>query len=280
MNDGLILLDKDIGLTSRKADNIIAHSLHLKKVGHLGTLDPFASGLLVIAVNKGTKFLPYLEDGEKEYEATLKLGYHSSTGDPDGEITKSNDPIPSFDEEKIKSVFLKFLGKQMQLAPLTSAHKVDGVAMYKYAHKGVEMERKSYPIEIFSLELVSFSEDEISFRVKASKGTYIRVLGEDIAKELGSVGYLTSLRRTKIGKLSVEDAVKLDVLSSEDIIDPTPLIDLPHYECDETLSKKVMNGVSIYLNSEEEKLLLIHDGVALAVYKRSGDKYVSERGLF
>ena len=129
MNDGIILLNKDKGMTSRNVDNAIGHLFHTKRVGHLGTLDPFATGLLVIGVNKGTKFLTYLDDSKKTYIAKLHLGKKTSTGDIDGEIFEEKD-VPNFSQEEIEEVFASFLGEGEQIPPMTSAIKIDGVPLY------------------------------------------------------------------------------------------------------------------------------------------------------
>ena len=140
-NGGLILIDKPEGMTSREVDNRIGRRFGTHKVGHLGTLDPFATGLLVVAVNRGTKFLPYILDGEKTYQAVLKLGQKNSSGDKTDPIIEEKE-VPELDEKKIQDALASMLGKQLQTPPMTSAKKVDGVALYKQAHKGVEVERK------------------------------------------------------------------------------------------------------------------------------------------
>ncbi len=282
MENGIVLLDKDAGVSSRDVDDALEKLFHTKKVGHLGTLDPFATGLLVIGLNKGTKFLPYLDDSKKSYIATLKLGFHSSTGDPEGEIT-AGDPVPELTKEGIAQVLYSFVGKSEQLPPMTSAIKVNGEALYKAAHRGEEVERKKRAIEIYSINLISFEKNEIVFTTTVSRGTYIRVLGEDIAQVLKSVGYLTTLRRLSIGDFRLDLAKKLSDLTENDVMDPTLFIHtMKHIEIDEADLDRVKNGAPMTLAQDygEKVLLVLHEN-AIAVYARTRDAfYHSERGLF
>ena len=282
MENGIVLLDKDAGVSSRDVDDALEKLFHTKKVGHLGTLDPFATGLLVIGLNKGTKFLPYLDDSKKSYIATLKLGFHSSTGDPEGEIT-AGDPVPELTKEGIAQVLYSFVGKSEQLPPMTSAIKVNGEALYKAAHRGEEVERKKRAIEIYSINLISFEKNEIVFTATVSRGTYIRVLGEDIAQALKSVGYLTTLRRLSIGDFRLDLAKKLSDLTENDVMDPTLFIHtMKHIEIDEADLERVKNGAPMTLAQDygEKVLLVLHEN-AIAVYARTRDAfYHSERGLF
>ncbi|MEE3401780.1 MAG: tRNA pseudouridine(55) synthase TruB [Candidatus Enteromonas sp.] len=282
MKDGILFIDKEAGMTSRQVDNAIQHLFHTRKVGHLGTLDPFATGLLVVSIGKGGKFLPFLDDGNKCYLASLKLGASSSTGDHDGEI-KDGVGVPSLDANKVKEALDSFLGKSSQLPPMTSAIKIDGKALYKYAHKGEEIERKPREIEVFQIGLIRFEDNVIDFVVQVSKGTYIRTLGEDIAKKLGTEGYLLSLRRLSVGRLDLRFAKPLSEINEDDILDPTPFCyTLPHVEVTEEEAVKVKNGVKLDLEKDYgEKAMLTRGGVALAVYERNnGTIYTSCRGLF
>lgn len=280
MLDGIILLDKKEGVTSRSVDNLMQRKFQTRKVGHLGTLDPFATGLFIVSINKGCKALPFLEDGKKTYQAKLRLGYYSSTGDKDGEIREGK-KISNLDQNKIETVFASFIGKSHQLPPMTSAIKVDGKPLYQLAHQGKEIERKSREIEIFSLKLLSYDDESLEFETEVSKGTYIRVLGEDIAKALGGEGYLTSLRRTKIGPFDVSLAKKEEEVSEADIIDPIHWIALPHLEIDDEQLNEAINGKKMHLKSAEDKILLTQQGKSIAVYEKIGPQYYqSLRGLF
>ncbi|MCQ2743061.1 MAG: tRNA pseudouridine(55) synthase TruB [Bacilli bacterium] len=281
MNGGILLVDKEVGITSRQLDNKAQKLFHTRKVGHLGTLDPFATGLMVVAVDKGGKYLNYLDDQKKRYVATLKLGYRSSTGDLTGEISEV--PVKVYpSEETVKETLSSFIGKSEQIPPMTSAIKVNGTALYELAHKGVEIERKARPIEIYEINLVSLEKDVIVFDCLVSKGTYIRTLGEDIAKKLGTEGYLTALRRTEIGSLSVENAKKWDDITLDDLVEPTPYVYCPLLEVSEIDANRAKNGLAMKLDKKlGEKVLLTYQNTGVAIYVLKEDGlYHSERGLF
>ncbi len=283
MKDGILLIDKEAGVTSRFVDNKVQRLLGTKKVGHLGTLDPFATGLLVVAVGKGTKYLPYLGDEEKEYEARLRLFERTSTGDPDGEILeRREDPFP--EEGRIHEAASKMLGEQEQLPPMASAVKIDGKPLYERFRKGEEVVRKPRRIQVHSFEILGIDGEkhEISFRTRVSRGTYVRVLGEEFASLLGTIGHLVSLRRLSIGGITLEKARLLSDIREEDVLDPLPFLTLPKAEIeDEEDLRFVRNGAGITLQREEERLLLVKEGKALAVYRKAlPGYYVSERGLF
>lgn len=205
---GYLLIDKPAGITSHRVVEVLRKQFNIKKVGHTGTLDPFATGLLVLGINEALKFLNYLHEEPKVYEATLKLGAATDTLDCDGQVMDTKD-VPVLDEEVVSKVLKSFLGKQRQLPPMFSAKKIAGKKLYELARAGIEVERKEVPIEIFDLKLISQSADSISFRVSCSRGTYVRVLGADIAKALGTVGHLTALRRIQAGPFDVANAFPL-----------------------------------------------------------------------
>lgn len=279
MLDGLFLIDKEAGLTSRRVDNIIGKRYGTHAVGHLGTLDPFATGLLIVAINKGTKLLTYLNDGDKTYEASLLLGKKTSTGDLEGEVTEEKE-IPDISKEKLDEVLHSFLGKSQQIPPKFSAIKVNGVPMYKAALQGKEVELKPRDITIYSIE-GDIENNIIHFVTKVSKGTYIRTLGEDIAEKLGTVGHLISLRRLTVGDISVDQAKKIDDLKDEDIISGKGLIDLPSVELTDEQEWRAKNGQTLSFEVKEDKVLLTKGDSLVAVYKRkSQNTFVPERGLF
>lgn len=281
MKDGILLLDKEEGMTSRKVDNLIAKKFLNKKVGHLGTLDPFATGLLLVAVGKATKFLPYMDSSYKTYVAKLVLGKKTDTGDLTGNFIETNE-VPSLDETLIEEAFAGFLGVSYQLPPMTSAIKIDGVPLYKLAHKGKTKEREKRQIEIKELSCLELGEGYLIFKAKVSSGTYIRTLGEDIAEKLGTVGYLESLRRIEIGSIPVSKAKKLDELSEDDFLSPSPFVNLERVQLSEKQIVDVKNGKKILLPQAENDEVVLMDGAdAIAVYAREeGSLYVSKRGLF
>jgi tRNA pseudouridine55 synthase len=282
MENGILLLDKDPGMTSREVDNALQKKFATSKVGHLGTLDPFATGLLIVGIDRGTKFLPYLDDSRKSYLASLQLGISTSTGDPEGEKGPVK-AIPELTEANIAGILHSMLGPSEQIPPMTSAIKVNGEELYKAAHRGEVKERVPRKIEVFSLNLIEYKEGVVVFTCTVSRGTYIRVLGEDLAAKLGTAGYLLSLRRLSVGIFDLTHAHKLADLSEKDLIDPTVCVNtMKHVEADTEWVHDIKNGKALTLSADYgEKVLLCLHGEALAVYKKVTDKYyVAERGLF
>ncbi len=280
MLSGSLLINKEIGLTSRQEVNNISRKLGEKKAGHIGTLDPFAVGLLIVLLGSSTKISPFLEVMDKTYIATLKLGSKTNTGDLTGETIETKE-IPELTKAKICEVLQGFLGKSTQIPPIFSALKVNGQPMYKYARKGIDIERKPREIEIFKIYLVSFEKDEITFLAKVSKGTYIRTLGEDIAEKLGTVGHLTKLTRTEIGPYSLINAKKSSEITEEDLIPISKMLaHLKTFEVDGELARKALNGMHFRLPINDESILLKDKDGIIALYKRdSKGVYGCVRGL-
>ena len=280
MLSGSLLINKEIGLTSRQEVNNISHRLGEKKAGHIGTLDPFADGLLIVLLGSSTKISPFLEVMDKTYIATLKLGSKTNTGDLTGETIETKE-IPELTKTKICGVLQEFLGKSTQIPPIFSAIKVNGQPMYKYARKGIDIERKPREIEIFKIYLVSFEKDEITFLAKVSKGTYIRTLGEDIAEKLGTVGHLTKLTRTEIGPYSLMNAKKSSEITEEDLIPISKMLGhLKSFEVEGELARKALNGMHFRLPINDETILLKDKDGIIALYKRdSKGVYGCVRGL-
>ena len=205
----IINIDKPVGWTSfdivKKVKNITGH----KKVGHAGTLDPFASGVLILGTENDTKKLSEITKSNKSYQAELLLGAKTNTLDPEGEIIDEK-PIPKLKEHIILKIMKTFEGRSKQIPPMFSAKKHKGVRLYKLARKNIEIERSEINIEIDDISLINFSEDKIIFNVSCSKGTYIRVLGSEIAEKLGTVGYLINLKRTRVGNHFIEDSKSIE----------------------------------------------------------------------
>jgi tRNA pseudouridine55 synthase len=281
-NSGIILIDKTIGPTSRQVVNGVTKQLMSKKVGHVGTLDPFASGLLILTVNQATKIGAYLEALDKTYIAKIKLGEKTDTGDLTGKVIESKETLESLDLAKINDVLALFLGKRTQIPPMYSALKRDGKPLYKYAREGIELERLPRDIEIFEIQLLSFGNNVIEFSTRVSKGTYLRTLAEEIAVELGSVGHLIFLRRTAIGDFKISDANKLEDVTFEALIPiRQALSHMPFLEIDGQSVVDVKNGKPLNLDKTEHLILLINQENAIAIYeKRDDGLYYSRRGLF
>ena len=204
--NGFFLIDKKEGWTSRDVVTKISHIFHIKKVGHSGTLDPFATGLLLVSIGNATKTNICVEGLDKEYVATLKLGSRTLSGDKTNEVVETK-PVTYPTKEEILEVFKGMLGPQQQVPPMVSAVRYKGQKLFHLALQGVEVDRPSRDINIYELELLKYEGDEITFRAKVSKGTYIRTLGEEIAKRLNNLGHLVALRRTKVGPFNVKDAI-------------------------------------------------------------------------
>ncbi|MAK02445.1 MAG: tRNA pseudouridine(55) synthase TruB [Rickettsiales bacterium] len=199
---------KPIGFTSSDVVKKIKNILNVK-VGHGGTLDPFAEGVLIVGTGPDTKRLAEFSSKDKTYIATLVLGKTTDTLDPEGEVSIIK-KIPNLSELKIKKIMKKFLGEIYQTPPMYSAKKINGVRLYKLARKNITIERKPIIVKILSLELLSYDKPELKFKVSCSKGTYIRTLGHDIAQKLGTVGYLNKLVRTNIGDCDIKDSLKIE----------------------------------------------------------------------
>lgn len=282
--DGIILVDKEADYTSFDVCNIVKKNLHVSKVGHSGTLDPFATGLLLITIGKSTKINQFLETLDKEYIATLVLGKKSSTLDTEGEIIESKE-INELSISQINEAFNSLLGEIEQVPPMFSALKVGGKRLYEYAREGKIIERKIRKITIYSLELLEYNHPNIKFRVKCSKGTYVRTLGEQIAEKLNTIGYLTHLRRTKVGKFNVEDANSIMDIKENKNINYIPLIEgLRHFKSiivNEKLKQDIMNGKKIKLNEDGSLLAITEDNQALAILEKNEfNQYVVKRGLW
>ena len=199
---------KPVGWTSFDVVKKLRGITRDKKVGHAGTLDPFAEGVLVIGTNADTKILTEISGTIKSYRAILTLGEETDTLDIDGK-TINRCPVSILDEKKVKSVLYDFLGESEQVPPMYSAKKVNGVRLYKMARKNQVVERKPTLINIYDIKLNHIEGNQINFSVTCSKGTYVRVLGLEIAKKLGTVGHLTQLTRTAVGEYRIHDSVKL-----------------------------------------------------------------------
>ena len=280
-NEGILIIDKPVGLTSRAIDNRIGHLFSSRHVGHLGTLDPFASGMLIIGVNKGNKALTYIDDSKKTYRATLVLGKKTDSGDLTGNIIEEKE-IPMLNKAKIEDTLSSFLGESTQIPPMRSAIKINGEALYKKAIRGEDIERKPRDITVYSIRLIEYEHNRITFETEVSRGTYIRTLGEDIASKLGTIGYLESLRRLSIDSIKEEEMVKLDDIDASSLRNPLPYISLRHVEIDASIKEKALNGVRLSFPFKDERILLVYEDKPISVYIKTEEEgvYKAERGLF
>lgn len=253
MMDGLLIIDKPAGITSHDVVARVRRILRTKRVGHTGTLDPFATGVMVILVGQATRLAQYLDRDEKEYEAVARFGWETDTGDKTGQRT--TDPGPEIADEDLSAIdwdvaLERFRGDILQVPPMYSAKKIEGKRLYELARKGQEVERKAVPVSIYGLELLGVAGPEASFRVVCSAGTYIRTLAEDIGRALGRGAHLSELRRTRAGIFDISRAVTLEELGSL----PSPLsalipmaaavAHLPAITLDPDRAGKTKNGLS------------------------------------
>ena len=207
--DGAILIDKPAGPTSHDVVDAIRRRFQIKKVGHCGTLDPNATGLLIIVLGRGTKLSEKLMGDDKVYEGTIKFGETTNSYDADGEITASL-PVPPLTLEQLNEAAAKFIGDQMQMPPMVSAIKMNGVPLYKLARKGIEVVREPRLIHIYNFRFTNYSEPLGEFRVACTKGTYVRSIAHDLGQKLGCGAHLATLRRSVSGKFDVAAATRLD----------------------------------------------------------------------
>ena len=251
---GVLLIDKPQGMTSQqvvsKVKYLLKSDVHdSKKAGHTGTLDPMATGLLPICLGEATKFSHYQLDAIKSYQAIIKLGEQTDTGDAEGEIIATS-PVPHVKQAMLQSVTEQFLGEIMQVPPMYSALKKDGKKLYELAREGIEVERAARPLTIYQLSLTPLSDQQLQLTVTCSKGTYVRVLAEDIAKALGTVGHLTALRRIQTGDFEIANAITLADFVALDVaarFDKLLAVDacihsLPSLLLDDSQSKRIRQG--------------------------------------
>jgi len=267
LNDsGYISVIKPKGWSSNQLLSKLKWLLQIKKAGHGGTLDPFATGIVPIFFGEATKFSNRILESNKEYIAELKLGFESSTGDTEGELLKDD----SFNEAKLprnlENILNEFLGIQTQTPPKYSALKYNGKPYYEYARAGIEIPIKTREIEIFSIGLVNYMNQQITFKVSCSKGTYIRTLGEDIAKKIGTKGYLTNLERIRVGKIkkidsfSVEQIEELSIEERKKLLKPVyQLLELPKIELNNTDTRNILNGQNLDIEIEAGEILLFSE---------------------
>lgn len=268
---GFLNIYKPRGMTSHDVVARIRKVLHIKQVGHTGTLDPFATGVLPIAIGKATKLIEYL-NGDKEYIATVQFGKTTDTYDLEGEVTETFNKKVT--ESEVVEALKSFEGEISQMPPIYSAIKVNGKKLYDYARSGKKVEIKPRHVTISKIELIDFDcENQVAKIVVAcSAGTYIRSIAYDLGMQLGCGGYLTALERTKAGKFKVQDAVELDKLSEKEtviqnLIYPTKVLDFPCYNMDDTEKIRVSNGMYIYNNNfvSQDIVFLIYSGKIYAI---------------
>lgn len=278
-DSGLIFLDKPKDITCRKIDNLIMNEFSSRHVGHLGTLDPFATGLIIIGVNEGTKLLSIMEESQKSYIATLKLGIQTDTGDLTGNVIKTLDSLFPSEKEIIK-VLNSFIGSFYQTPPLFSAKKINGKAAYKYAHNNETVTLSPVLINVYDIKLLNCNplEKTITFSCAVSKGTYIRTLGEQIAEKLNTCGHLISLRRTFINNISIDEDYVCSVnnIKCISLLDSAKILNIKTF----VLEEKFV-GQKLELDEKEKYLIALDKfNLPLAIYEKVNNNiYKVKRGF-
>ncbi|THC43866.1 tRNA pseudouridine(55) synthase TruB [Massilia sp. Mn16-1_5] len=272
--DGVLLLDKPVGLSSNDALIKAKRVMNAKKAGHTGTLDPFATGLLPLCFGEATKFSQDLLEADKTYEATVHLGIMTNTGDTEGEAIETREVDVTL--EQIEAALARFRGPILQVPPMYSALKRDGKALYEYAREGIVLEREARPVTIHGLELIAYDAPMLKIRVTCSKGTYVRVLGEDIGAALGCGAHLNALRRIQVGALTSATMITLEDLQAHaeplSLLAPVDalLSSFPSVELTPELAKRFLNGQrlalgkeSVMVPSELGRVRVYHEGKLL-----------------
>ncbi|MDP2813139.1 MAG: tRNA pseudouridine(55) synthase TruB [Erysipelotrichaceae bacterium] len=278
--DGILCINKPANMTSFDVCAQIRRKFHCK-VGHTGTLDPMATGVMMITLGKSTKLVQYLTHARKTYQAVCRLGVKTNTGDIWGEVTERG-PIPELMEGSIEPVLASFLGKSMQQPPMISAIKIDGKKLYEYARKNQTIDVPMRPIEVFSIKLDGIRENELVFTIEVSAGTYIRTICEDIGVRMNTVATLSGLERLAIEDITINQTMELDeVLGTSDLMFVDPLIALKKYRQitveDPTF---IYHGKKVDLPFQDDKILFVFNNEPLAFYKKEDNLYRSERGLW
>lgn len=282
MMDGIILVNKPLNCTSHDVVNRLRRVLHTKKVGHCGTLDPLASGVLVVCVNKATKAIQFLSSEDKTYIATIRLGMSTDTYDLEGKVVETKEFKNDITLEKLNEVIQSFLGKQKQIPPIYSAIKVNGKKLYEYARNGEVVEIEPRDIEIIDLKVLDFKDNEIKILAHCSKGTYIRSLCVDIATALGYPGCMSSLVRIQSGPFKLEDSYSIEqiennefkIISIHEALNHLPSLMIE----DENL---VIHGKQIKSDLKGQVVIKNNQSKVLAIYEQTGKGWLKNvRGLW
>ncbi len=279
--ENVLYVDKPKGISSFDVCYRLRKILGTKKIGHTGTLDPNATGVMIVLFDKATKANQFLVSDSKEYLAEVKIGIETDTLDIDGNITgEYNEAMP--DETTLKEALKAFKGESEQEVPITSAVSIDGKRLYQYQRENKEVELPKRKIEVYDIALKQIKEHSFVFCASVSSGTYIRALARDILKKLGIHGTLIELRRTKVDDISVEDCDTLEEIlkgnyKTHDLYD---LLSRRYPVFEDFEEKDVLNGKRIRIDSDCDKILMAKDHQALAIYEKDGDAYKSMRGLW
>lgn len=275
-NNGILIINKDKDYTSRDVVNVISKEFGTKKVGHNGTLDPLATGVLVICLNRYTKLNKLLASNEKEYIAEVTLGIKTDTLDIEGTVLEKKETY--IKKNDLEKALQKFVGDYEQEVPIYSAIKVNGKKLYEYARSGKEVILPKKKVTIKKIELLDFEGDKFTFKCLVSKGTYIRSLIRDILDDLGVIGTMSNLTRTKQGIFAIKDAYSLEEVRKGNykLLNIKDVLDIDKVTVSNDLKFKILNGNKIKGNYSDMVLFLDEDGRELAIYKKDNDDYKVE----
>lgn len=263
--DGILLLDKPLGLSSNTALQIVKRLYNAEKAGHTGSLDPLASGLLPLCFGQATKLGAYLLDADKRYRARARLGTATSSGDAEGEVVASSDPS-TLSRAQLEAAIPQFLGRIRQVPPMYSALKRDGQPLYRLARAGIEVEREAREVSIHELKLLDFADGEFEFDLRCSKGTYVRTLAEDWAAAVNQRAHLSALRRTGVGSFDAGAMVPLERLEAmapeeaeRQLLPPAAaLAGWPEVEVDAGLARQLAHGQAVRAGQAEAGLVAVY----------------------
>lgn len=272
--NGIIVINKESGYTSRDVINILNKKWNTKKIGHTGTLDPLATGVLVVCVGKYTKLVDKITSYDKEYIATIQLGIETDTLDTTGKVLQKNGKT-NVDKQVLINTLHSFLGESIQEVPKYAAVKVNGKKLYEYARENMDIELPKRKINIREIELIHCMNGEIKFRVVVSKGTYIRSLIRDICKKLGVLGTMSSLTRSRQGNFTLADSFSLQEIDNDNyqLFTIEDIFDYPIYLLSEEEFFKVRNGAHLNIDREDDYLIMKYKEEVTAIYKREKDFY-------
>ena len=273
--DGIILLNKDKGMTSRDLVNIVCKKLNTKKVGHTGTLDPIATGLMVLCIGEGLKLVELLTNHDKNYIAKVKIGIKTDTYDITGKIIEENNNY-NLNKERLLNVLESFNGEYEQEVPIYSSIKVNGKKLYEYAREGKAVELPKHLVKISNMKLIDLNNDSFTFSVTVSSGTYIRSLINDISSKLNIPMTMEELQRTRVGNYKLEDITDLENIKIIPIIES---LDIKKIEVDDILFKKISNGMKITNNYNEKMIMFTKNNIPIAIYKDYDGVLKSYRGF-
>lgn len=272
--EGIVLINKDKNKTSRDIVNELTHIFGTKKIGHTGTLDPIATGVLVVCIGKYTKLVNTLVSLEKEYIATIKLGIKTDTLDITGNVLEKRKCV--VEKEKLKNELKSLIGEVKQTVPIYSAKKVNGKKLYEYARNNESVVLPENIVNIYNLELLEYKNDEFKIKCNVSKGTYIRSLIQKICDDLNVIGTMSDLVRTKQGIYDIAESYTIKEIKNGNfkVLKAKDILKYKNYNLTDVEYQKVKNGNHIKVNLNEENLILLYDNKEVAIYKKKNDIYI------